>query len=985
MDAAEPPLSHGAETPAGNWQLAGSPGPERRVLERDERKNATILFADIVGSTAMVATRDPEVALDILRPALSQLSEAVQRYGGTVNRVTGDGLMAMFGAPFTDEEHALGACCAALEMHAAMARSGFEIPLRVGIHSGEIVVHPLRISGVHTLDAAGEAVHLAARLQQDAPSGSTWISDATFALVRGRVETRIVGPQPFRGFTVPVVVHLLQAADASLSRLDVAGRRGLSPFVDRQAELNVLEAAYARAAAGKGCAVALVGDPGVGKSRLIREFVAARSGVRVLEARCTRWRDDSGFHAIRVLTQRLLGLDITENVDATHARLEMASAAPGAPSADELAAVAVLHGVAPPVAELSPAGRPYRVGAGPVSGWAGIGPNARRRRIIEGCLAVLLQAASDKPLLVVLDDVHWTDSGTYEVIERLLDALGQSRLLLLLGCRSGYRFEWSGHPALTHVALSPLSSANARDLARSVLGQRATDDTVVAGIADRTGGNPFFIEEAAAMPDPAVVPPTVGSILGARLDALKPAEKQFIEVLATVGEPTSAELVSDVLEIDGGGTGVVTAELERAGLLRIDGVGDSARIACRHSLLQEVAYRGLMRPRRRSLHAQIAEAMERLVGDRARDEAEVLARHARLGEAWEPALRHARAAGARAASHFANREAVRFYEEALEALTHLPEDAEALSLGVDLRFALRDPLFRLGRVTLLRTRLEEAALVAERLGDTGRLGQLYRMQSHHAWLAGDYPETIAAATRASSLAKLQNDAALELRALFERSLGELGQGDLAAAAAGMARVAERAEDPALAGRFGLDAEVAVVALGYQTRALTDLGQFAAAQRAAVDCSARAARLALPFASIFAAVAEGYLLLARDAASDAVTRLAKAVALCDRAEADLMRPVAQSFLGAAEVASGSISAGIERLELAVRTAAEMGFMFQQPLRLALLSEALSAAGRSGEAAQRAREALALAASQGEKSSLEVANRAMARATRNDANA
>ena len=162
---------------------------------------------------------------------------------------------------------------------AALARSGFEIPLRVGIHSGEIVVHPLRISGVHTLDAAGEAVHLAARLQQDAPSGSTWISDATFALVRGRVETRIVGPQPFRGFAVPVVVHLLQAADASLSRLDVAGRRGLSPFVDRRAELNVLEAAYARAAAGKGCAVALIGDPGVGKSRLIREFVAARSGV----------------------------------------------------------------------------------------------------------------------------------------------------------------------------------------------------------------------------------------------------------------------------------------------------------------------------------------------------------------------------------------------------------------------------------------------------------------------------------------------------------------------------------------------------------------------------------------------------------------------------------------------------------------------------------------------------------------------------------
>ena len=980
MHSDEPRLSDRAESAASDWQ---PPRVGVASLERDERKNATILFADIVGSTAMVATRDPEVALDILRPALGLLSEAVQRYGGTVNRVTGDGLMALFGAPFTDEEHALGACCAALEMHASLSRSEFDIPLRVGIHSGEIVVHQLRIGTVHTLDAAGEAVHLAARLQQDAPSGSTWISDATFALARGRVETRIVGPQPFRGFELPVVVHLLQAADASLSRLDVAGRRGLSPFVNRRAELDVLEAAYARAAAGQGCAVALVGDPGVGKSRLIREFVAARSGARVVEARCTRWRDDSGFHAMRVLTGRLLGLDTTENVGATHARLEMASAAPGAPPAEALAAVAVLQGVMPSVAEVSPGGRPYRAGEGPVAGWAALGPNARRRRIIEGCLAVLLEAASDKPLLVVIDDVHWTDSGTYEVIERLLDLLGGSRLLLLLGWRAGYRFGWSDHNALTHVALSALSPANARDLARSVLGERATDDTVVAGIADRTGGNPFFIEEAAAMPDLALVPPTVGSVIGARLDALKPDEKRFIEVLATVGEPASAELLANVLDVDEGRAGVVAAELERAGLLRIDGVGETARIACRHSLLQEVAYRGLIRTRRRTLHAQIAAAMERLAGERVADEAEVLARHARLGGAWEPALRHARAAGDRAASHFANREAVRFYQEALEALSFLPEGPEALSLGVDLRFALRDPLFRLGQVTSLRTRLDEAALLAERLGDTGKLGQLYRMQSHHAWLAGDYKGTIAAAERAFTVAKLRSDAALELRAVFERSLGELGRGDLATAAAGMALVAEGAEDPALGGRFGLDAEVAVVALGYRTRALADLGQFEAAERTAKVCAERAAQLALPFASIFAAVAQGYLLLVGGAATQAVAHLAEAVALCDRAEADLMRPVAQSFLGAAEVASGSVIQGLERLELAVEAAAAMGFLFQQPLRLALLAEALSVAGRDEEAAQRAAEALALAASQGEKFSLDVARRAMAPVRRNDA--
>lgn len=952
-----------------------------RTLQQDERKNATILFADIVSSTSLVSRSDPEVALDILRPALSLVSEAVQRYGGTVNRVTGDGLMALFGAPFSDEEHALGACCAALEMHTALARSGLGVELRVGVNSGEIVVHPLRVGNLETVDAAGGAVHLAARLQQAASAGSTWISDATFALARGRIETRIVGPQPFRGFDRPSVVHLLQAADATLTRLDVAGRRGLTPFVNRTNELHLLEDAFGRAAAGQGCAIALEGDAGVGKSRLIREFVAARSGVRVLEATCTRWRDDSGFHSMRVLTQRLLGLDATEDPEATRARLQMVAAAPDAPPAEALDAIAALQGVNAPSAgtEVTPAGRPYRSGAGPLAGWAALAPNARRRRIIEGCLAALLQAALDKPLLVILDDVHWTDSGTYEVVERLLDALEGSRLLLLLGWRSGYRFAWAGHPALTHVAMSPLLPAEARKLARSVLGPRANNDVAVAELADRAAGNPFFIEEAAAIPDPMHVPPTVSSVLSARIDALKPDEKQFIEALVTVGEPTTAELLSSVLDADSDSshTRLAAAELEQAGLVRIDGAGGSARIVCRHPLLQEVVYRGLTRARRRALHGRIATAMERLAGDRATDEAAVLARHARLGEIWDAALRHARAAGDRAASHHANREAVRFYEEALEALDHLSEENVPLSVGVDLRFALRDPLFRLGRIADLRKRLDEAEALADRLDDKGRLGQLLIVRSHYACLGGDYAATIAAAERAAALARAQSDPALELRATFERALGEFGQGALAASIAGMTEVAEHAEDPALGGRFGLDGPLAVVAAGYQMRALTDLGRFDEAERIGQTCAARAKAISRPFTSIFADLAVGYLLLNRGDTGDARARFADAVAMCNQAEADLMRPVALSLLGAAEAATGDVTNGLELLQSAVTTAADMGFMFQQPLRLALLAEALSVAGQSEAASRWAAEARTLAEVQGDSISLVAARRMLRR--------
>lgn len=944
---------------------ADANGPSGQASYQDERKSATILFADIVGSTSMIARQDPEAALDLLRPALGVLSDAAQRYGGTVNRVTGDGLMVMFGAPLTEEEHALGACCAALEMHAALARSGSGIQLRIGMHSGEIVMHQISMGLVHALDAAGEAVHLAARLQQDAPAGSIWISEATFALARGRLQTRIVGSLNFRGFETPTIVHLLQAADASLSRLDVAGRRGLSPFVNRHDEMAALEAAFQRAAEGRGCAVALIGDAGAGKSRIIREFVAARAGVRVLEARCTRWRDDSGFHPMRVLTGRLLGLDATEDASATHARFGMASAAPGAPSAEVLEAVAVLQGLGVPRGiDFSPVGRPYQLGLGSLSAWKELAPNARRRRIIEGCLTLLLQAASDKPLLVVLDDIHWTDPDTEEVVERLLGALDGSRLLLLLGWRSGYQTALARHPALVQVPLAPLSTANARDLARIVLGNRAADEAAVAALADRAGGNPFFIEEAAAMPDHGELPPSVRSLLGARLDRLQPEQKQLIEVLATVGEPASAQLLAMVLESGRTGSEAIAAELEQTGLVRIDGIGESARFACRHSLVQEVAYRGLLHARRRGLHARIASVMEQLAGERAAEEAEVLARHARLGEDWDAALRHARAAGARAVSHFANREAVRFFDEAIEALGHLPDGAETLSIGLDIRLALRDPLFRLGRMNVLRGHLDEAATLAEQSGDLTRLGQLHRVQSHHAWLAGDYKAAIDAAQRMTSLAEAQKDSALRLRAVFERSLAQLGQGDYAAAAAGMREVAEHTEDAELGGRFGLDAELAVIALGYRTRALADLGDMEEAERSADACAERASKLGLPFASIFADLAAGYLLLTRDAAPEAVKHLAAALALCERAEAELMRPVALSFLGAAEVAAGQLSSGVEHLEQAVAYSAGMGLLFQQPLRLALLSEALAAAGRHQEAERRAAEARALAAAQGE---------------------
>lgn len=914
-------------------------GMAERAFPQDQRKVASVLFADIVGSTGLVADRDPEQALDLLRPALDLLGDAARRYGGMVNRITGDGLMALFGAPLTDEEHALGACCAALEMQSALLRAGLGLELRIGIHTGDVIVHGLRVGGIEALDAAGAAVHLAARLQQGAPPGDVWISDMTFGLAHGRLVARAVGPVPLRGFETPVAIHALTAADPSLTRLDIAGRRGLSPFVNRLREMALLRGALDQALAGRGQAVALVGDAGIGKSRLIRDFAATiGADARVIEARGLRWRDDSGFLPLRSLLRRLFGIAATE-----------------ADIPARLVAAGVAAAAQAPIAAL--------LGAEPGPDWARLEATQRRRRMIEACADALLHAAGRAPLVAVLDDLHWTDPETEAVIARLLDRMAGCRLLLVLGWRPDFAPGWQGAPALTVIPLVPLSETESRDLARSLLAPHYVETTAAEEIAARADGNPFFIEEAAAMPDLATLPPTVRSLLGARLDRLPAAEKHLMEVVAAVGEPTTEAVLAAVMEVGQPDLGAMVPHLEKGGFLRIDGVGDAVRVACRHSLFQEAAYSGLTGKRRRAMHAAIAVALERIAGDRVAEEAEVLARHARRGELWEASLRHARVAADRAMARFANREAARFYDDALVALSHLPQDAANLALGLDLRFAQREALFRLGRIEALRTRLDEAEVLAQRLGDRARLGQLRVFQSHHAFLGGDHAAAVAAAERAAEQAAQDGDAALALRAVFQRALGEMGQGRLADCVAGMARVAAEADAAAHGGRYGLDPPLVVVALGYQARALTDLGALAEASEIVAACKARAAVVARPFSWIFPALAEGHLLTARGEARAAVAVLTEALAMCDRAESDLVKVVALMLLGQAEAAAGEVTSAIGRFERSIAMGEAMGFLLHHRQKLEGLAGVLAKVGRGEEARVRMAEALAMGGRQG----------------------
>lgn len=889
------------ENGLGNARAGGRSAPARG------RKSVTVLFADIVNSSALVRSRDPEHAFEVLRPIIDLMTAAVERYGGTVGDIAGDNVMALFGAPLAQEDHALAACCAALAMRDDLAAARPGQRLRIGVMSGEVVIHAIELPPRITIEAMGEPVYLAKRLEAKAAPGEIWIGAPTAAMTAGRVVTRPLGAMSFDGFPEPVTVFALEAADPSITRLDAPAARALAPFVGRDGERASLAAAAGAVRGGTGRAVALVGEAGTGKSRLMHEFAAGPGLALALHtARCIRWHENVGFHPLRPLIRRILGIG---------------DAMPELPGMDGPAIAALLDLPQPEAASENT--------------WASTDPVKRGRRMIAAAAEALLAAARTGPAAIIVDDLHWSDPETDSVLAAVLDRLCEVPLLLLLGWRPDRPPALAAHKAVATLPVPPLPEAEAEQLAAQLLGDAGGE--AARGIVVRSGGNPLFVEEevhAQGVPHltrPSV-PPTVRSLLAARIDTLDDAPKAVLEALAVLGEPSDEATIGALTGVPPEDVHQAIGILAAAGLARGEGIGPMALWACRHALYQDVAYIGMTFSRRRVLHAVAAATLV----ESAAAGPEMIARHARTGEAWELAVAHAREAGRRAAARNANRAAIVFFTEALEALDHLHESEETLKLAVDLRFELRNPLHRLGRIAELRARLDEAGAPADKLGDTARLGQLHINTALHAWLAGAYQDALAAAARATALAAETGDAALALRATFQRGLAHVGMCAFDRAAEEMEEVAARAEDADVTGRYGLDAALAATALSYRVRALADVGRFAEAEQALAAGMAKALVVNKPFTWIFVRIAEGYLLLRRGEPDAARAPLREAVALCDEAEADLMRPVALGFLGAAEVECGAVGEGVAMLEQAVALAAGMGFLFQQDVRLRVLN-------------------------------------------------
>src|SRR5438445_3451406 len=454
-----------------------------------ERKLVTVLFADLKGSMELLADRDPEEARKFLDPVLERMMESVHRYEGTVNQVMGDGIMALFGAPVAHEDHAVRACYAALRMQElvksyadqAFRAHGITVRIRVGLNSGEVVVRSIRSDLRIDYSAVGQTTHLAARMEQLAPPGAVWMTAQTFRLAETFVQGQPLGPVPVHGLDTPVEVFELIAAGRARTRFQASTLRGLSRFVGRDAEMEQLRAALDGARRGHGEVVAVVGEPGVGKSRLFHELIHSDRAVggRILQASAASYGRATSYFPVIDLLKALVRIDERDDIRSIRAKT----------TGHLLTLDEALKDLLPPVLWLLDAlPREARL-------WD-LEPPQRRQRTLEAIKRLFLRESQVQPLVLVLEDLHWIDPETQALLDSLVESLPAVPVLLLVNYRPEYGHNWVGKTYYRQLRIDPLPPESADELLQALVGDGAGLVPLKRLLISRTDGNPFFLEES---------------------------------------------------------------------------------------------------------------------------------------------------------------------------------------------------------------------------------------------------------------------------------------------------------------------------------------------------------------------------------------------------------------------------------------------------------------------------------------------------------
>ncbi len=943
-----------------------------------ERKQVTVLFADLKGSMELLADRDPEEARQLLDPVLERMMAAVHRYEGTVNQVLGDGIMALFGAPIAHEDHAVRACYAALAMQEAIRRyseevrrgHGVEVQIRVGLNSGEVVVRAIGNDLHMDYSAIGQTTHLAARMEQLAPPGSIWLTAETLRLAEGWVQVTPLGPVPVKGLPTPVEVCELVGAGPARTRLQAFAARGLTPFVGRQAELAALQQALEQAGAGHGQVVAVIGEPGVGKTRLFHEFTHASrtQGWLLLESSSTSYGKATPYLPVIDLLKAYFQLEDRDDGRRMREKLTGRLLTLDAALGPTLPAFLALLEV--PVEDAP---------------WQALDPSQRRQRTLDALKHLLLRESQVQPLLLVFENLHWIDAETQAFLDDLVESLPAAHLLLLVNYRPEYQHGWRNKTYYTQLRLDPLPPASAEAMLQSLLGDDAGLEPLKQRLIERTQGNPFFLEEsvrtlvetqvlvgdrgvyrlARALPT-IQVPATVQAVLAARIDRLPPEEKQLLQTAAVIGTEVPLALLQAVAEAPEEPLRLGLAHLQAAAFLYETRLFPEHEYTFKHALTQQVAYETLLQERRRALHTHIVEALEVLAGERVAEQVDRLAQHALRGEVWDKALAYGRQAGEKALARSAHREAMGYFEQALRTLLHLPETRDTLEQAIDLRLALRNALLPSGDYGRILAILREIEALAEALDDPRRLGQVSLFLSQHFYSRGMHDQAIAFAERALELATAEGE--LVLQALAIQYLGRpyQAQGDYRRAMDCFRQSVTSLEGARRRERFGQAHLPAVFSRALLAWCHAELGMFAEGRGLGDEGLRIAEAVGHRNSILFASWAIGLLSLRQGDLPRALPLLERSVELCLEAEFPSWFPWMAAALGAAYALTGRLADAMPLLTRAIQQATATQRVIDETVCGLSLGEVYALAGRLEEAHALAEHVLALAREHKERS-------------------
>src|SRR6266849_4071404 len=671
----------------------------RSALE-GERRQVTVLFADLAGFSALAEQRDPEEIHAIVDRCFEMIATEVHRFEGTINQYTGDGVMALFGAPIAHEDAPRRAAHAALAIQRAIRDLSRELAprlersleMRIGLNTGPVVVGKIGDDLRMDYTAVGDTTNVAARLQQNARPGSVLVGASTYRLIAGYFETLDLGELSVKGH-------------APVQTFEVLRARGLTPLVGRDQEIATLMELFNRVREGRGQVVFVAGEAGIGKSRLLLEFrrrlVATGEPTTWLEGRCISFGQSSPLLPVVDQLRENFRVDEFDGEPEIIAKVEHG--------------MRRLGGLEPHVPFVR-----YLLSVDPGDPAVVAMDAARRRKcIFDAVLAMSLRGATRRPLVFVFEDLHWVDTSTEEYLAALIDSVAATRILVVATHRLGYSPPFGTRSFQTRITLSPLSEADALTMASRMLGVERFPADVTRALLDKAEGVPLFIEEVTKtfldLGTLVAVPDTINDIIMARLDRLGEEGKRTVQLASVIGRQFLRRLLERIAGLTGELEGFLQ-ELKALEIIYEQGLLPEPAYIFKHAVIQDVAYQSLLVQRRKELHQAVGRAIEELYPDRLAEHYEELAHHFVEGEQWDEAFRYSGLAGDRAAHAFASAEARRHYAQALEVAGRArpaPGDRELASVHEKLGGAL----FILAEFEAAVAEFEQALALIRRLGD----------------------------------------------------------------------------------------------------------------------------------------------------------------------------------------------------------------------------------------------------------------------------